>query len=225
MDRDDADSFNLPRNIVEHLETIWDKPDQGMWESRGDAQQFTYSKIMTWVAFDRAVHAAECLGCAAPVERWTQIRDTIHREVCTKGFDEKLGSFVQVYGSKQLDASLLLLPLVGFLPPHDRRVVGTVEAIEKHLMPDGFVMRYDTGKVDDALPPGEGVFLACSFWLVSALQRIGREADARKLFDRLLPLRNDVGLLSEEYDVKEKRLVGNFPRPFRTLRWSTPPSA
>ncbi len=212
MDRDDADSFNLPRNIVEHLETIWDKPDQGMWESRGDAQQFTYSKIMTWVAFDRAVHAAECLGCAAPVERWTQIRDTIHNEVCTKGFDEKLGSFVQVYGSKQLDASLLLLPLLGFLPPDDRRVVGTVEAIEKHLMLDGFVMRYDTGKVDDALPPGEGVFLACSFWLVSALQRIGRKADARKLFDRLLQLRNDVGLLSEEYDVKEKRLVGNFPQ-------------
>jgi GH15 family glucan-1,4-alpha-glucosidase len=212
MDGEDAESFNLPRNIVEHLETVWDKPDQGMWESRGDAQQFTYSKIMSWVAFDRAVHAAERLGCAAPVERWTRIRDTIHNEVCAKGFDEKLGSFVQVYGSKELDASLLLLPLVGFLPPDDRRVVGTVEAIEKHLMPDGLVMRYDTGKVDDGLPPGEGLFLACSFWLVSALQRIGREADARKLFDRLLQLRNDVGLLAEEYDIKERRLVGNFPQ-------------
>ena len=195
MDGDDAESFNLPRNIVEHLETIWDKPDQGMWESRGDAQQFTYSKIMSWVAFDRAVHAVERLGCAAPIERWTQIRDTIHNEVCTKGFNEELGNFVQVYGSKELDASLLLLPLVGFLPPDDPRVVGTVEAIEKHLMPDGLVMRYDTGRVDDGLPPGEGLFLACSFWLVSALQRIGREADARKLFDRLLQLRNDVGLL------------------------------
>ena len=212
MDGENADSFGLPRHIVEHLETIWDAPDQGIWESRAEAQHFTYSKIMAWVAFDRAVHAAEQLGCEAPVERWTQIRETIHNEVCTKGFDEKLGSFVQVYGTKDLDASLLLLPMVGFLPPEDRRVVGTVEAIEKHLMPDGLVMRYDTGKVDDGLPPGEGLFLACSFWMVSALQRIGREADARKLFDRLLKLRNDVGLLSEEYDVQRKRLVGNFPQ-------------
>jgi len=212
MAGEDAESFSLPRHIVEHLETIWDKPDQGMWESRGDAQQFTHSKIMSWVAFDRAVQAAERLGRAAPLERWIQIRDAIHNEVCTKGFDEKLGSFVQVYGSKDLDASLLLLPQVGFLPSDDPRVVGTVEAIEKHLMPDGLVMRYDTGRVDDGLPPGEGLFLACSFWLVSALQRIGREADARKLFDRLLLLRNDVGLLSEEYDTKEKRLVGNFPQ-------------
>jgi GH15 family glucan-1,4-alpha-glucosidase len=212
LDDEDAESFNLPRNIVEHLETIWDKPDQGMWESRGDAQQFTYSKVMCWVAFDRAIHAAERLGCEAPVERWRQVRDVIHNEVCTKGFDESLGSFVQVYGSKELDASLLLLPLVGFLPADDPRIVGTVEAIEKHLMPDGLVMRYDTGKVDDGLPSGEGLFLACSFWLVSALVRIGREADARKLFDRLLKLRNDVGLLSEEYDIKKERQVGNFPQ-------------
>ena len=155
-----------------------------MWESRGEAQQFTYSKIMAWVAFDRAVHAAVRLGCEAPVERWTQIRDAIHNEVCTKGFNAELGSFVQVYRSKELDASLLVLPLVGFLPPDDPRVVGTVEAIQQHLMPHGLVMRYDTSKVDDGLPPGEGLFLACSFWLVSALQRIGREVDARKLFDR-----------------------------------------
>jgi GH15 family glucan-1,4-alpha-glucosidase len=212
MDDEDAESFNLPRNIVEHLEAIWDKPDQGIWESRGEPQQFTYSKVMAWVAFDRAVQVAEHLGSEAPVERWKQTRDAIHNEVCAQGFNEELGSFVQVYGSKELDASLLLLPLVGFLPPDDRRIVGTVEAIEKHLMPDGLVMRYDTGRVDDGLPPGEGLFLACSFWLVSALQRIGREADARKLFDRLLQLRNDVGLLSEEYDTKEKRLVGNFPQ-------------
>ncbi len=212
MDGEDAESFNLPRNIVEHLETIWENPDQGIWESRGEAQQFTYSKIMAWVAFDRAIHAAERFGCEAPVERWRQVRDAIHHEVCTKGFDEELGSFVQVYGSRELDASLLLLPLVGFLPADDPRIVGTVEAIEKHLMPDGLVMRYDTGKVDDGLPPGEGLFIACSFWLVSALQRIGREADARKLFDRLLKLRNDVGLLAEEYDLKQQRQVGNFPQ-------------
>ncbi len=212
MDGENTDSFDLPRNIVEHLETIWDKPDQGIWESRGEAQHFTYSKIMAWVAFDRAVRAAEQLGCEAPVERWKQTRDAIHRDVCEKGFDQELGSFVQVYGSRDLDASLLLLPLVGFLPSDDRRVVGTVEAIEKHLMPHGLVMRYDTGKVDDGLPPGEGLFLACSFWMVSALKCIGREADARKLFDHLLKLRNDVGLLSEEYDVQRKRLVGNFPQ-------------
>jgi GH15 family glucan-1,4-alpha-glucosidase len=212
MDGENADSFGLPRHIVEHLETIWDAPDQGIWESRGEAQHFTYSKIMAWVAFDRAIRAAEQLGCEAPVARWRQIRDAIHREVCEKGFDEELGSFVQVYGTKDLDASLLLLPLVGFLPPEDRRIVGTVEAIEKHLMPEGLVMRYDTGKVDDGLPPGEGLFLACSFWMVSALERIGREADARKLFDRLLKLRNDVGLLSEEFDMQRKRLVGNFPQ-------------
>jgi len=212
MDGEDAESFNLPRNIVEHLETIWEKPDQGIWESRGEPHQFTYSKIMAWVAFDRALHAAERLGCEAPVERWTQIRDAIQNEVCTKGFNEELGSFVQVYGSRELDASLLVMPLIGFLPVGDSRVVGTVEAIERHLMPHGLVMRYDTGKVNDGLPPGEGVFIACSFWLVSALYRIGREADARKLFDRLLELRNDVGLLSEEYDIKQKRLVGNFPQ-------------
>jgi GH15 family glucan-1,4-alpha-glucosidase len=212
MGDETAVNFDLLRNIVEHLETIWDKPDQGIWESRGEPQQFVYSKIMAWVAFDRAVHAASRLGTEAPVERWTQIRDTIHNDVCTKGFNDELNSFVQVYGSKELDASLLVLPLVGFLPPGDPRVIGTVEAIEQRLMPHGLVMRYDTSKVDDGLPPGEGLFLACSFWLVSALQRIGREADARNLFDRLLQLRNDVGLLSEEYDVDKKRLVGNFPQ-------------
>jgi GH15 family glucan-1,4-alpha-glucosidase len=212
MDGETKANFGLLRNIVEHLETIWDKPDQGIWESRGEPQQFTYSKIMAWVAFDRAVHAADQLGCEAPVERWAQIRDTIHDEVCTQGFNDELGSFVQVYGSSELDASLLVLPLVGFLPPEDPRVVGTVEAIEKHLMPDGLVMRYDTSKVDDGLPPGEGLFIACSFWLVSALQRIGRQDDARKLFGRLLELRNDVGLFSEEYDIDKKRLVGNFPQ-------------
>jgi GH15 family glucan-1,4-alpha-glucosidase len=208
----DPESFNLPSNIVEHLETIWQQPDQGIWESRGGAQQFTYSKMMAWVAFDRAICAARHFGCDAPIDRWTRVRDAIHEEVCAKAFDQELGSFVQIYGSKILDAALLLMPLVGFLPADDKRVIGTVEAIEKHLVRDGLVMRYDTSKVDDGLPPGEGVFLACSFWMVSALHRIGREEDARQLFERLLTLRNDLGLLSEEYDVANKRLVGNFPQ-------------
>jgi GH15 family glucan-1,4-alpha-glucosidase len=212
IDGEDADSFDLPRNIVEHLETIWEQPDQGIWETRSGAKQFTYSKLMAWVAFDRAIRAAKHFGCDAPVNRWIQIREAIHAEVCAKGFDEELNSFVQVYGSKMLDASLLLLPLVGFLPDDDPRVVGTVEAIERNLVRDGLVMRYDTSKVDDGLPSGEGVFLACSFWMVSALQRIGREDDARKLFEPLLSLRNDVGLLAEEYDVRNKRQVGNFPQ-------------
>ncbi len=210
------DSFNLPSNIVEHLETIWDQPDQGIWEARSAPQQYTYSKVMAWVAFDRAIRVAEHFGCDAPVERWKKLRETIHQQVCEKAFDEKLGSFVQSYEARgttgALDAALLLLPLVGFLPENDPRVIGTVEAVEKHLMPHGFVLRYDTSKVDDGLPPGEGVFLPCSFWLVSALQRIGRTEDARKLLDRLLTLCNDVGLLSEEYDPVAKRLLGNFPQ-------------
>ena len=171
MEGADAESFNLPSHIVEHLETIWREPDQGIWETRGGAKQFTYSKLMAWVAFDRAIEAAEHFGCDAPIERWIEARDAVHAEVCAKAFDAELGSFVQVYGSKELDASLLLMPLVGFLPDGDSRVVGTVVAIEKNLMRDGWVMRYDTSKVDDGLPPGEGVFLACSFWMVSALQR------------------------------------------------------
>jgi GH15 family glucan-1,4-alpha-glucosidase len=208
----DSESFRLPMNIVEHLETIWQDPDQGIWETRSGAQQFTYSKMMAWVAFDRAICAARHFGCDAPIERWTQVRDAIHSEVCARAFDAELGSFVQTYGSQMLDAALLLMPLVGFLPADDKRVIGTIEAIEKHLMRDGLVMRYDTSKVDDGLPPGEGVFLACSFWMVSALHRIGRQDDARQLFERLLTLRNDLGLLSEEYDVANKRLVGNFPQ-------------
>jgi GH15 family glucan-1,4-alpha-glucosidase len=208
----DPESFKLPTNIVEHLETIWQQPDQGIWETRSGAKQFTYSKVMAWVAFDRAIRAANHFGCEAPIERWTQARDAVHAEVCAKAFDAELGSFTQTYGSKMLDASLLLIPLVGFLPADDPRVIGTVEAIEKNLVRGGLVMRYDTSKSDDGLPPGEGVFLACSFWLVSALQRIGRDDDARQLFERLLTLRNDIGLLSEEYDVAKTRLVGNFPQ-------------
>jgi GH15 family glucan-1,4-alpha-glucosidase len=200
--------------LLKHLEEIWSLPDQGIWEVRGDPQHFTYSKMMAWVAFDRAVLLAEQLGYRAPIEKWSALRDAVHEEICAKAFNAKRKTFVQSYGSEQLDASLLLMPLVGFLPASDPRVVATVEAIERELMPDGLVMRYDTSKVDDGLPPGEGVFLACSFWMVSSLKAIGREKDARKLFDRLLKLRNDLGLLAEQYDPQRKRQVGNFPQAF-----------
>jgi GH15 family glucan-1,4-alpha-glucosidase len=170
--------------------------------------------MMAWVAFDRAVLLADQRNYRGPIEKWKSLRDKIHQQICDNAFDEKKNSFVQAYGSDQLDAGLLLMPLVGFLPGTDPRVKATVEAIERELMPDGFVERYDTTKVNDGLPPGEGVFLACSFWMVSSLKAIGREDDARALFDRLLQLCNDVGLLSEEYDVHRKRLVGNFPQAF-----------
>lgn len=181
---------------------------------RGKPQHFTYSKMMVWVAFDRAVLLAERLKYDAPLEKWKAIRETIHREICAKGFSKKKNSFVLAYGSQQLDAALLLMPMVGFLPGSDPRVKGTVRAIERELMQDGLVQRYDTSKVQDGLPPGEGVFLGCSFWLVSSLNAIGRKRDARKLFERLLRLRNDVGLLAEEYDVVHQRMVGNFPQAF-----------
>ncbi len=200
--------------LTGHLETVWEQPDEGIWEVRGGRRHFTYSKVMAWVAFDRAVKSAEAFGLHGPVERWRAVRSRIHEQVCRNGFDAELGSFVQSYGSKQLDASLLLIPAVGFLPPTDARVRGTIEAVERHLVDDGFVRRYDPGKTEDGLPGSEGVFLACSFWLADALEMIGRHEDARRLFARLLSLRNDLGLLSEEYDTKEKRLVGNFPQAF-----------
>ncbi len=207
-------NLHVERALLEHLELVWESPDEGIWETRGGPQQFTYSKMMAWVAFDRAIRAMEHEEVEAPLERWRGIRQKIHDQICERAFDAELGSFVQMYGSKALDASLLLMPLVGFLPGSDARVRGTIEAIEKTLMRDGLVLRYDTHRVDDGLPAGEGVFLACSFWMVSALKAIGREDDARALFVRLLELRNDVGLLSEEYDVADKRLVGNFPQAF-----------
>jgi GH15 family glucan-1,4-alpha-glucosidase len=205
-------SFPMLRSMVEHLETIWQEPDEGIWETRGGRLHFTYSKMMAWVAFDRAIKAAGMLHANAPVERWQKVRTKIHDEICSRGYSEKLGSFVQSYGSEQLDASLLLMPLVGFLPPEDPRVQGTLKAIEGNLMSGGLVLRYNTEKVSDGLPPGEGVFLACSFWMVSALKLQGRDADASKLFERVLSLANDVGLLAEEYDTGAKRLVGNFPQ-------------
>ena len=208
------EDFRVLALLLGHLETIWKDPDEGIWETRGGKQQFTYSKTMAWVAFDRAVLIAERLGIDAPVEKWKQVRDAIHEQVCRMGFDPQKNSFVQHYGSDDLDASTLLMALVGFLPATDPRLRGTVEAIERELMCGGFVMRYSTAQAKDGLPPGEGAFLACSFWLVSCLKAIGREDDARKLFERLLELRNDLGLLSEEYDVTQKRQVGNFPQAF-----------
>jgi GH15 family glucan-1,4-alpha-glucosidase len=198
--------------LTNHLETIWQQPDRGIWEVRGEPQHFTYSKVMAWVAFDRAIRTAEKFSLQEPVERWRAVRDKIHADICRKAFDAELGCFTQAYGSKELDASLLLIPQVGFLPCTDPRVRGTIEAIEKHLMADGFVLRYRTENVDDGLPSGEGAFLACSFWLVSALSILGRQADAKRLFDHLLELRNDIGLLAEEYDPRAKRQLGNFPQ-------------
>ena len=208
------EDFSVLVLLLQHLETIWQQPDEGIWETRGGPQQFTYSKMMAWVAFDRAILIAEKLGCEAPVEKWEKLRDTIHEEICRKAFNKKKNAFVQFYGADELDAALLLMPLVGFLPASDPRVRGMIEAIERELMPGGLVLRYDTSKVKDGLPPGEGVFLACSFWMVSCLKAIGRTQEARKLFERLTGLCNDVGLLSEEYDVDRKRLVGNFPQAF-----------
>jgi GH15 family glucan-1,4-alpha-glucosidase len=212
MGRHTEDDFRVLVLLMQQLEKVWQQPDEGIWETRGGPQQFTYSKMMAWVAFDRAVLLAEQLHYEAPIEKWGAIRDTIHNEICTRAFSEKKNSFTQAYGSENLDASLLLMPVVGFLPGSDPRVKGTVEAIERELMPAGLVLRYDTSKVEDGLPPGEGVFLACSFWMVSSLKAIGRVKDARALFERLLKLRNDLGLLSEEYDLTLKRMVGNFPQ-------------
>jgi GH15 family glucan-1,4-alpha-glucosidase len=212
LGKDGEISFAMLRHMVEHLETIWQQPDEGIWETRGGRKQFTYSKMMAWVAFDRAIKAAGVLHAGAPVERWQKVRTKIHDEICSQAYNEKLGAFVQSYGSDQLDASLLLMPMVDFLPPSDPRVSGTLKAIEQQLMSGGLVLRYNTVKSSDGLPPGEGVFLACSFWMVRALQLQGRHDDAKKLFERVLSLANDVGLLSEEYDPVAKRLVGNFPQ-------------
>ena len=212
-----AASWALECALVEHLETIWDQPDDGIWEVRGGRKHFTHSKVMAWVAFDRAVRSAEEFGLDGPVTHWHDIRDTIHKQVCEKGFDPTQNSFVQSYGSAALDASLLLVAIVGFLPASDSRVRGTLAAIERRLIRDGFVLRYQTSEGADGLPPGEGVFLACSFWLADNYILQGRHADAQKLFERLLSLRNDVGLLAEEYDPSAKRQLGNFPQAFSHL--------
>jgi GH15 family glucan-1,4-alpha-glucosidase len=205
----------IGRVVLQHLAKSWDQPDEGIWEVRGPSQHFTHSKVMLWVAFDRMVKMLEQRGSTGrALPRFRQVRDRIHADVCTKAFDRDLGSFVQAYGSKALDASLLLVPLVGFLPPTDPRIIGTVKAIEHRLVVDGLVCRYDTGDVKDGLPPGEGAFLACSFWLADNLILQGRIGEARELFERLLALRNDVGLLAEEYDPRLGRQLGNFPQAF-----------
>ncbi len=213
----DATSWSLECAMIAHLETIWQQPDDGIWEVRGGRRHFTHSKVMAWVAFDRAIRSAMEFGLEAPVERWRATRAAIHAQVCEQGFDAGQNSFVQSYGSTALDASLLLIAIVGFLPPQDPRIVGTLAAIERGLLRHGLVLRYDTAASRDGLPPGEGAFLACSFWLADNFILQGRMDEAQALFDRLLSFRNDVGLLAEEYDPVACRQLGNFPQAFSHL--------
>jgi GH15 family glucan-1,4-alpha-glucosidase len=198
--------------LIDHLCRVWVEPDDGIWETRGGRKHFTHSKVMAWVALDRAINHFEGMAGKGDVKRWKKNRDMLHKQICDKGFNKKFNSFTQSYGSKELDASCLRIGLVGFLPMDDPRIIGTVDAIQKRLMQDGLVQRYDTKTSPDGLPPGEGVFLACSFWLVTNLWLLGRHDEARELYERLLTLRNDVGLLSEEWDPKAGRMLGNFPQ-------------
>jgi GH15 family glucan-1,4-alpha-glucosidase len=209
-----ATAWGVQRELTDHVARIWTEPDEGIWEVRGPRQHFTHSKVMAWVAMDRAIKAAEKYELPAALEHWRDVRRRIHEDVCANGFNTERGSFVQAYGSRQLDASLLLIPLVGFLPMDDPRIRATIEAIGRELMIDGLVHRYHTTATNDGLPPGEGAFLACSFWYVDNLMLLGRNVEARELFERLLTLRNDVGLLAEEYDPRAERQLGNFPQAF-----------
>ena len=206
--------WRLEQALLMFVETACERPDEGIWEVRGPRRHFTHSKMMAWVALDRAVKAVEGFGLQGPAQRWHQLRDLLHQQICEKGFDAELGSFVQSYGSKELDASLLMMPLVGFLPATDPRVAGTVKAIEMHLMRAGFVDRYTSSSSVDGLPEGEGAFLACTFWLADNYLLLGRPREAKELFERLLSVCNDVGLLAEEYDPTARRQVGNFPQAF-----------
>ncbi|MDQ0031801.1 GH15 family glucan-1,4-alpha-glucosidase [Arthrobacter bambusae] len=208
------ESWDVQTALMRHLEGTWDQPDNGLWEVRGPRRHFVHSKVMAWVAVDRMVRGIRESGMPGPLDRWEALRDTIHDEVMTHGFDADRNTFVQSYGSKELDASLLLIPKVGFLPHDDPRVIGTIDAIQRELTEDGFVLRYRPQDSDDGLPGGEGVFLACSFWMVDALLGAGRRAEATALFERLLALRNDVGLLSEEWDAQAGRQLGNTPQAF-----------
>ena len=213
----DDNAWALVRHLLANLETRWREPDEGIWEVRGPRRHFTHSKVMAWVAFDRGLRLIEELGREGPDEQWRRVREEIKAEVLDQGFDEELGSFVQSYGSKRVDASLLTIPLYGFLPADDPRVRGTLEAVRRELLVDGFVQRYrhdEEGEAVDGLPPGEGAFFLCSFWFVDNLVLLGELDEAREMFDRLLSLRNELGLLSEEYDPKLERLVGNFPQAF-----------
>ena len=211
---DGVDGWRLERAVVEYLEEIWREPDEGIWEVRGGRRQFTHSKMMAWVALDRAVKAVENFGLEGPVERWRALRQEVHEDVCRHGYDPGRGAFVQSYGSRDLDASLLMMPLVGFLPASDARVRGTVEAIERELVVDGFVHRYASRPEVDGLPRGEGAFLLTTFWLADNLELLGRHDDAVRLYEQVLGVANDVGLLAEAYDPRGKRMVGNFPQAF-----------
>jgi GH15 family glucan-1,4-alpha-glucosidase len=211
------EAWALQRRLLRFLEHAWKEPDEGIWEVRGPRRHFTHSKVMAWVAFDRGVQAVERFGRTGPVERWREIRGEIHAEVCERGFDVELNSFTQSYGSKRLDASLLIIPLVGFLPADDPRMIGTVAAIERRLVRDGLVYRYehdDESRSIDGLPPGEGAFLPCTFWLADNLALQGRDEEAEAVFRRLLSLRNDLGLLAEEWDPATRRQLGNYPQAF-----------
>jgi GH15 family glucan-1,4-alpha-glucosidase len=207
-------AWDLQRNLLKYVEEVWQKPDEGIWEVRGGRQHFTHSRVMAWVAVDRMIKSAQRFHLEGPLEKWKKLRKQIHDEVCQRGFNRDKNSFVQHYATDALDASLLMIPLVGFMPAADPRVKGTVAAIERELVVDGFVRRYLTRETADGLPGDEGVFLPCSFWLADNYDLQGRQREAEELFERLLLLRNDVGLISEEYDVKRKRLVGNFPQAF-----------
>jgi GH15 family glucan-1,4-alpha-glucosidase len=207
-------AWDLQCALLKHLETCWQDADEGLWEVRGPARHFTHSKVMCWVAFDRAIKSVEMFDRPGPLEHWRAMRASIHADVCARGYSAKRGSFVQSYDSEELDASLLLIPITGFLPASDPRVRATIEAIQRELTEDGFVLRYRTHESLDGLPPGEGVFLACSFWLADCLILLGRRAEARELFERLCRLANDVGLLAEEYDPRSGRQLGNFPQAF-----------
>ena len=208
----EPEAWKLQVKLLDFLEEHWELPDEGIWEVRGPPRHFTHSKVMAWVAFDRVIKDAERDGLDAPLEDWRRVRDQIHAEVCEKGFDRKRNAFIQAYGCDHLDASLLLIPQVGFLPPNDARVLATIAAIERELLVEGLVMRYSTETGVDALPPGEGAFLPCSFWLADCYALTGRRPEAEALFERLLALRNDVGLLAEEYDPRSQRMLGNFPQ-------------
>jgi GH15 family glucan-1,4-alpha-glucosidase len=209
-----AAGWSLQRSLIEHVATVWCDPDEGIWEVRGPRQHFTYSRVMAWVAVDRAIKGVQDFGLEGPLDEWLALRDRIKQDVWAKGFDRERGCFKRSYEDGGLDASLLLLAPVGFIEPRDPAYVATVEAIERDLLVDGFVLRYQTAQSDDGLPPGEAAFLACSFWLADAYAMIGRTDDATALFERLLGIRNDLGLLAEEYDGKAKRFAGNYPQAF-----------
>jgi GH15 family glucan-1,4-alpha-glucosidase len=207
-------AWAVQRALTEQVEEIWNQKDEGIWEVRGPRRHFTHSKVMAWVALDRAVTAADCFKLDAPLERWREVRKKIHDDVCSRGYDAKLKSFTQSYGSKSLDASLLMMGLVGFLPADDPRIHGTVNAIGRELMEEGFILRYRTSHTNDGLRGSEGAFLACSFWYADNLALMGRHDEAREMFERLIACRNDVGLLAEEYDPRARRQLGNFPQAF-----------